>query len=248
LTDRNNPWERFFDAHAPKYMTNVFTKNTLAEVDFIVKHLNLPTGSTILDIGCGTGRHSVEMAKRGYKMTGVDLSSGMLAEAAKAAKEASVEIELIHTDATKFRSDQQFDAAISLCEGALALFSPDEDPVEHDTAILRNIHTALKPGAPFILTTLSALKKIRQYSREDIANGVFDPITLTETCEMEFETPEGKQSVTVKERGYVPTELRVMLHQNGFSVRNMWGGTAGHWAERDIDPDEYEIMVIARRE
>jgi cyclopropane fatty-acyl-phospholipid synthase-like methyltransferase len=247
LTDRNNPWERFFDAHAPEYMTNVFTRNTLAEVDFIVNHLNLPTGSTILDIGCGTGRHSVELAKRGYKMTGVDLSSGMLAEAAKAAKEAGVEIELIHADATTFESNHEFDAAICLCEGAFALLSPDDDPVEHDTAILQNTHAALKPGAPFVLTTLSALKKIRQFGRDDIAIGLFDPMTLTETCEMEFETPEGKQSVTVKERGYVPTELKVMLRQNGFDVENMWGGTAGHWAEREIDPDEYEIMVIAHR-
>jgi cyclopropane fatty-acyl-phospholipid synthase-like methyltransferase len=248
LSDRRNPWERFFDAHAPEYMNNVFTRNTVAEVEFIVRQLNLPTGSKILDVGCGTGRHSVELAKRGYRMTGIDLSSGMLAEAAKVAREAGVEIELIHCDATKYETSQRFDAAICLCEGAFALHAPDEDPIEHDTAILTNIHAALKSGAQFIITTLNGFKKIRSFGCEEIAKGIFDPLTITETIEMEFETPEGKQSVTVRDRGYVPTELRLMLQQCGFAVQDIWGGTAGHWAKRAIDPDEFEIMVIARRE
>ena len=50
-----NVWEEFFDGHAPEYMNNVFTKNTKAEVDFLIEELNLAKGSSILDIGCGTG-------------------------------------------------------------------------------------------------------------------------------------------------------------------------------------------------
>lgn len=78
----------FFDAHAPHYMNNAFTKNTIKEVDFVIEELKLPMGSTILDVGCGTGRHSIELAKRGYKVTGIDISAGMLAEARRAAKQA----------------------------------------------------------------------------------------------------------------------------------------------------------------
>lgn len=85
---RKNEWEEFFDGHAPVYMDNSFTKNTMKEVDFILDELNLPPGCCILDMGCGTGRHSIELARRGYQVIGVDISSGMLTEAKKAAREA----------------------------------------------------------------------------------------------------------------------------------------------------------------
>ncbi len=47
-------WERFFDAHAPIYEENEFTKNTAREVDFLLEELELPSGASILDVGCGT--------------------------------------------------------------------------------------------------------------------------------------------------------------------------------------------------
>ncbi|UEC43101.1 MAG: hypothetical protein METHAR1v1_1080006 [Methanothrix sp.] len=53
----------FFDAHAPIYYDNVFTKNTLQEVDFLIEELALPPAGSILDVGCGTGRHSIELAQ-----------------------------------------------------------------------------------------------------------------------------------------------------------------------------------------
>lgn len=76
-----NEWIEFFNNHAPKYKDEVFVKNTEAEIEFVIEELKLPPGHRILDMGCGTGRHSIELAKRGYKITGVDWSSGMLGEA-----------------------------------------------------------------------------------------------------------------------------------------------------------------------
>jgi cyclopropane fatty-acyl-phospholipid synthase-like methyltransferase len=83
-------WEEFFDGHAPVYMDNVFTKDTVREVDFLIDELKLRKGSRILDIGCGTGRHAVELARHGFRITGVGISSGMLEEARKAAAGAGV--------------------------------------------------------------------------------------------------------------------------------------------------------------
>ena len=177
---RRNEWEEFFDGHAPVYMENSFTKNTVEEVDFVLEELSLPPGSHILDVGCGTGRHAVELARRGYQVTGVDISSGMLAEAEKAAREAGVEVELIHTDATRFTSDKLFGAAICLCEGAFSLLGSEDDPIERDLAILCNIHAALKPGARFILTAPNACRLIRQATQEDVEKGRFDPVTMVE--------------------------------------------------------------------
>ena len=86
-------WETFFDVHAPVYDENVFTKNTVKEVDFILEELGIPARGAVLDVGCGTGRHSIELARRGYAVTGLDLSSEMLAGAATAAKTAAVYVE-----------------------------------------------------------------------------------------------------------------------------------------------------------
>ncbi len=242
-----NEWEIFFDAHAPIYMENVFTKNTIEEVDFILEELKLPPGSHILDVGCGTGRHSVELAKRGYRVTGVDISSGMLAEAKKGANKAGVEVEWIHSDASKFTSPELFDAAICLCEGAFGLLGKDDDPLEHELSILRNINDALKADKKLILTVLNGLKMIRDHSREDVESGKFDPITLVEVSSQEYDTPQGKKSISLKERGFIPTELVMLLQQAGFKVEQIWGGTAGNWGRRKIDLDEIEVMIIAKK-
>ena len=106
-------WERFFDAHAAVYEDNVFTKNTVREVDFLLEELSLQPGDSILDVGCETGRHSIELAKRGYDVTGLDLSSGMLARAADAASAAGVNVDWVHADATRFVLSRKYDCAIA---------------------------------------------------------------------------------------------------------------------------------------
>lgn len=71
-------WEEFFDGFAPRYEAEPWVKNTLAEVDFLVEALAIAPGQRVLDMGCGTGRHAIELARRGFSVTGVDISAGML--------------------------------------------------------------------------------------------------------------------------------------------------------------------------
>jgi len=240
-------WEQFFDGHAPIYMKNVWTKNTVKEIDFILKEFKLEPGSSILDIGCGTGRHSIELAKRGYKVTGVDISSGMLTEAERTAEEAKVRVEWIHANATQFKSKAKFDGAICLCEGAFSLLSSSDQPIKFELAILRNIYAALKPHGKLILNAINGYAKVRKVTQKDVEEGKFDPASNTEVITMDFDTPEGKRSVQVRERGYVPTELIMLFEKAGFRVNHVWGGTAGKWGHRTIDLDEIELMVIAER-
>jgi SAM-dependent methyltransferase len=240
-------WQQFFDGHAPFYMDNVFTKNTVKEVDFLLKELNLPKGSYILDMGCGTGRHAIELAKRGFHVTGVDLSPGMLSQAEKAAKDAKVKVEWVQSDATRFKSKKLFDAAICLCEGAFGLLGSTDDPWEHDYTILCSVNSSIKSKAKFILTALNGCAMIRHYTQKDVKSGEFNPLTIVKTHPMEYETPKGKKSVVLKEKGFIATELTMLFRLAGFEVLHIWGGTAGNWGKRKLDLDEIEIMFIGRK-
>jgi len=241
-----NEWRQFFNEHAKDYMKNEFTANTLAEVDFLVDALGLKEGSRLLDIGCGTGRHSVEFAKRGCLVMGVDISEGMLEQAGKAADVAGVSPTFVRADASESLPKEDFDAAICLCEGAFCLLGADDDPLEHDLAILSNIRLALRPGGKLVLNALCAYRKIRRAGQGLEGDGEFDPDTMTETFR-EVETAGGTIATNVRERGYVPTEMRLLMRLAGMEALHVWGGTAGNWGERPVELDEYELMVVARK-
>lgn len=247
-SERPRVWQQFFDQHAPHYMQNPFTANTRAEVEFLLELLDLPRGSRILDMGCGTGRHAILMAQRGYRVTGVDLSDGMLAEARKAASEAGVEVEWVHEDATRYEPDALFDAAICLCEGAVGLAEPDEEPVGHDLAVLRRIYGALRPNARFVMTALNGYAVIRQMTDELVQEGRFDPANMLSVYEDEWELPEGKKTMQIRERLLIPPEMVALLRHVGFTVEAVWGGTAGEWGRRPVKLDEVEAMYVAVKE
>lgn len=239
-------WQTFFDHHASEYMDNPFVRATLAEVDFLIEHLHLKPGMRMLDLGCGTGRHAVELARRGLIMTGVDLSAGMLAQARAAADAAGVTVEWVHSPAQDYRPAAPFDAAYSVCEGALSLFGP-ADPFDRDVGVLTMVAQALKPGGRALFTVLSSLRYVRMYGPDDVAAGRFDPLTMTEHGSMDVNTPDGPRTIPTLERGYVPTELRLMLTIAGFTVEHIGGGTAGDWGIRPPQLDEYELMAIVHR-
>jgi cyclopropane fatty-acyl-phospholipid synthase-like methyltransferase len=240
-----NEWEQFFNSvYAPDYEKEVFTKNTAAELEFLVDEFKLPKGAAILDVGCGTGRHSIGLALRGYKMTGVDISQDMLNIAREEARRQHVEIELIQSDAQSFVTKTNFDGAICLCEGAFGLLGSADDPFEHDVKILNNIHRALKNDAKFILTCLSSMRNIRMYNDADVARGKFNVLTMVDTTEVEIETGEGKKKITVRERVYTPPELRRILQTAGFKVEQIFSGS---WNRQTPKLDEYELMAICRK-
>jgi SAM-dependent methyltransferase len=245
MTSEKTNWERFFDAHAPVYMDNVFTKNTIREVDFLLEELALQPGSSILDVGCGTGRHSIELAKRGYVVTGLDLSAEMLAQAEQGAKAAGVKVNWIRSDATRFALAEQYDAAICLCEGSLGLLGQTDDPIDQPIAILRNISRSLKPKARALLTVLNGEAMIRRHTNDDVREGRFDPLQIVSSSA--HPPRDGVAAILLRERAFVPTELVLMCRLAGLSVIGMWGGTAGNWGRRELDLDEIEIMVLARK-
>lgn len=239
-------WEEFFKYEAEQYDNEPFTQGTAKEVEFLVEQFKLPQGAAILDVGCGTGRHSVALAQHGFSVTGVDLSDHMLEKARARATAAHTNVTFVQCDATTFRSEPIFDAAIGLCEGAMGLLGQGDDPIERDLTVLRNIHAALKPNGQLMINALNAFRVARGVGRDKEAE-TFDVMSQTTLNTMTFETPKGPVKVPCRERMYTPSEFSLMLHTAGFSVEHIWGGTAGNWRRQPMDLDEYELIAVARK-
>ena len=92
-------YEKLFENYALGYDQEAFTQGTIQEVDFLEQEIAFNTSLKVLDVGCGTGRHAIELARRGYAVTGVDLSPAQLHRAKQKAVAAGVSISFVQLDA-----------------------------------------------------------------------------------------------------------------------------------------------------
>jgi len=120
-------YEKLFDNYGNQYDKESFTQGTIGECDFIEKELNYDRSLKIMDIGCGTGRHTIELTKRGYFVTGIDLSESQLDKAREKAEKLDLKIDFLKHDARNLPFENQFDAAAMLCEGGFPLYGNRRD-------------------------------------------------------------------------------------------------------------------------
>src|SRR5688572_30492678 len=101
----SNPWHEqdvFWETTGPTMFTAQRWANAPAEVASLLKLLGLEPGAAVLDLGCGVGRHSLELVRRGFLVTGVDRTARFLDEARKRADAESLKIELVEEDMRAF--------------------------------------------------------------------------------------------------------------------------------------------------
>lgn len=247
-------YEALFANYAESYDKEPFTQGTVGEVDFVERELRSDRTRRILDIGCGTGRHAIELARRGYQVTGIDLSEAQLGRAREKAAAAGVAVDFQRRDATQPHFQQEFDAGIMFCEGAFPLMETDEK----NHAILLQAGAALRPGAKLLLTTLNALfplfHSVKEFLSANASDAVidkltFDLLTFREQAELTF-TDDAGQSHTVKtnERYYTPSEVRWLLHTAGFAQVDIFGCHLGQFSrEHALTPNDFEMLVAAEK-
>jgi 2-polyprenyl-3-methyl-5-hydroxy-6-metoxy-1,4-benzoquinol methylase len=249
-------YESLFENYGKKYDNENFTQGTIGECDFIEKEIDFNKSQKIIDIGCGTGRHSIELAKRGYKVTGIDLSESQLARAKEKAKAQNLQIDFQKHDARNLTFKNEYDLAIILCEGAFSLMETDEMNYE----ILRNATNSLKAAGKLIFTTLNGLfplfHSVEEFGASTTEEGnttysknTFDLMTFRDfnitTVEDDF---GNKKELECNERYYVPSEITWLLKSLGFKKIDIYGAKLGAFSKNDkLKTEDFEMLVIAEK-
>jgi SAM-dependent methyltransferase len=224
-------------------------EQTLREVDFIESSLAAPKGSQILDIGCGYGRHAIELVQRGLTVTGLDLSLPLLIRAADEAQRRALAVNFVHTDMRGLAFDREFDGAYCM----LTSFGYFDE--ESNLKVAEGIARALKPGGRLLLDVIN-----RDYIVGDLPARIWwegDGCVVLEEVEFNFNTSrilthrsvvfeDGRQlDQEISVRAYSLHELGKLLRQAGFRVIEVSGSiyTPSHF----FGAASRNLIVLAER-
>ncbi|HTA20306.1 MAG TPA: methyltransferase domain-containing protein, partial [Polyangia bacterium] len=233
---RSKPWfEEVFDEDYLRTLPFMSADQTLREVEFIESSLGVKPGGQILDVGCGYGRHAIELVQRGLDVTGLDLSLPLLLRAADEAQKRAMSVNFVHADMREMAFDKQFDGACSM----LTSFGYFDE--ETNLRVAEGIARALKPGGRLLLDLVN-----RDYVVGDLPSRVWwegNGCVVLEEVDFNFHTSriithrsivfeDGRQvEQEISVRAYSLHEIGRLLRQAGFRVIDISGGlaTRGHF-------------------
>ncbi len=233
---RLRPWfEEVFNEDYLRTLPYTTPEQTLREIAFIKESLASPPASKLLDVGCGYGRHAIELGQSGFQVTGIDLSLPLLIRAADESQKRALSVSFVHADMREMTFDAQFDGAYSMLT-SFGYFD-EETNFKVATSILR----ALKPGRRFLIETVN-----RDYVAAELPTRVWwegDGCVVLEEVDFNFHTSrinvrrslvfaDGRQvEQEISIRAYSLHELGKLLRQAGFRVIEVSGSvsTRGHF-------------------
>ena len=216
------------------YLRYSFTKGTVNEIDFIVSQLQIKPGVRILDVGCGPGRHSHELARRGFTVHGIDISQPFV-DLAKDNAPQGCSFERMDARAMTF--ENEFDVVICLCQGAFGLMTAGG----HDIDVLTGIRKALKPHGSLALSAFNAYFAVKYFEEAQ-----FDAATGVNHEKTEVRNQDGVVLGADLWTGcYTPRELRLMLEKAQMNVRDIFSVDPGSYVEATPSLETSEFLVIA---
>jgi SAM-dependent methyltransferase len=236
-------WEAFRDFMFPPETI----EQTPEQIDQLLSLLDLESGGRVLDIPCGVGRHAVELANRGFRVTAVDATPPYLETARERARDADVEVKFIHEDMREFRREESFDAIFNLYT-SFGYFEERND----DKRTARNFYESLKPGGTLVLSLVGKETLAGQFEKRtwDEQDGAY--ILEEHTIEDNWSWIENRWMIvdegdvrefTVSHRLYSAFELSELLEGVGFEEVAIYGDFEG----RDYDENAEKLVIVARK-
>jgi len=235
------------------YLHNPMTleERTKREIDGVVKLLDLRPGDRVLDCPCGYGRHSAELATRGFEVVGCDINREMLEPALNLTRDLG-NVQFVRKNMAHLEFNEEFDAVVNLFF-SFGFFDSDEENIQ----VLRNFYRALKPGGRFIMHTdinvpriVNGTYKLRETRR--LRSG--RQLEISETCDIQNKRLEGRwcllgpdgsrQELTPYTAAiYTLEDFAAMCEVVGF--RNVRG--YGDWMGTPLAPDSEDMMIVAEK-
>jgi SAM-dependent methyltransferase len=223
----------FGPGYLREYADLITPEGARAEADFVERALSLARGAKILDLACGHGRHTIELARRGYTLTGQDINTFFLAEAARAAQGAGVEERWVHSAMRRIPFAGEFDAVVNLFTAFGYLESDDEDQ-----QVIHQVAKALQPRGRLVLDVVNRDRVIRRY-RESfwrqladqsvvLTEGRFDLITgRNYERRVRIGRDGRREEFATVLRMYTLTELIAFCTAAGLQFQAVYGGYTG---------------------
>lgn len=244
------PWyeeDFFWETVAPVLFSERRWSDAPAEVEDVVSLLGISPGAKVLDLCCGVGRHSLELARRGFRVTGVDRTAAYLERAREQGKGEGLDIEFVQEDMRTFARPEAFDAVLNL----FTSFGYFEDS-EHDRRVVMNVYRSLKSGGVFLMDLMGKEVLARIFRERDWREE--DGIILLEDCKVsnDWSWVENRwivlkggerQEVKISLRLYSAVELRALLSECGFDRVDVYGDVAG----APYDHAAKRLVVVAHK-
>ena len=221
----------FFSDGSPFLRHPLLTaERTGQEIDFLVDALPLAPGARVLDVGCGFGRHSVELARRNYHVLGIDPAAAMIRAARQNAQEAGLDVNFQQVAAAGYFPAEPFDAALCLFT-TLGQVPPASDDDNRD--LLATVFNSLKEGGRFALelpqkeSALDALKPFDRFGGDASYAEVqrsFDDRTGIVTEKFHIVSPDGSQDYHLRYRLFTRQDVIGLLGAAGLQILSSYDG------------------------
>ncbi len=167
MTKNYAQWAKYYDAMADPELV----KLEMPFLEWAFREHGRAKTRDLLDVACGTGRHSIPFAEIGLRVTGVDLSPDMLAMARKKAEALNLKVSFGVADMRKLRFDGKFDALVCM-NSAFNYMMTDDDAAR----AARRFHAALKPGGVAVIDVMNFVKLMRSFKKTEERKGEKDGI------------------------------------------------------------------------